>query len=107
LNLHTQTAPKDAILLLRPQAQRLILLDLDEVIIDARYLLENESVRSGCTLEMTAHKVCVGESLIVDDVHKIKNVALVSHQPSSVAPLWTFHVVFNLRRISEANLVIL
>jgi hypothetical protein len=90
LNLHTQNAPKDAILLLRPQAQRLILLDLDEVIIDARYLLENENVHSSCTLEMTAHKVCVGESLIVDDVHKIKSVSLASHQPSSVVPSLDF-----------------
>jgi hypothetical protein len=37
-------SPKSRFLLIRPQAKCLILLDLDEVIIDARYLLENEEV---------------------------------------------------------------
>jgi hypothetical protein len=40
----------------------MILLDTDEVIIDARYLLENESISPGCTIDMTALRVFVGES---------------------------------------------
>jgi hypothetical protein len=65
-------------------------LDLDEVVIDARYLLENENVLTGCTLEMTAHKVCVGDSLNVGDVHKIQNASVDSPPPSSVAPSLDF-----------------
>jgi hypothetical protein len=40
----------------------MILLDSDEVIIDARYLLENENITPGCTIDMTALRVFVGES---------------------------------------------
>jgi hypothetical protein len=45
--LHPGFPPQAAILLLRPQDKRLILLNLDEVIIEARYLLENEEVLPG------------------------------------------------------------
>jgi hypothetical protein len=61
-------SPKSGFLLLRPQAKRLILLDLDEVIIDARYLLENEEVQSGSKIEMTSHIVSVGVCLLEGDV---------------------------------------
>jgi hypothetical protein len=55
-------------LLLRPQAKRMILLNSDEVIIDARYLLENEEIVPGCTIEMTMLKVLVGESITSSDL---------------------------------------
>jgi hypothetical protein len=61
-------SPKPAILLIRPQAKRLILLNLEEVIIDARYLLENEEVLPGSTFEMTSLMVPVGSCLIDVDV---------------------------------------
>jgi hypothetical protein len=49
-------------LLLRPKAKRMILLDSDEVIIDAKYLLENETISPRCTIDMTALQLFVGES---------------------------------------------
>jgi hypothetical protein len=67
-------------------------LNLEEVIIDARYLLENEEVLPGCTLEMTAHKVSVGASMNVIDVIATKDEVStdVSLDHSSVAPSLDF-----------------
>jgi hypothetical protein len=65
-------------------------LNLDEVIIDTRYLLEKEEVLTGCTLEMTAHKVCLGDSPNVGDVSKIQASSVVSPPLSSVAPSLDF-----------------
>jgi hypothetical protein len=68
LGAFSGVSPKPGFLLLRPQAKRLILLDLDEVIIDARYLLENEEVQAGSKIKMTSHIVSVGDCLLEGDV---------------------------------------
>jgi hypothetical protein len=60
------------------------------VIIDAWYLLENEDVLPGITLEMTAHKVSVGVRLNIDDVAAIQekiSSELSLPQPSSAPSL--------------------
>jgi hypothetical protein len=49
-----------ATLLLRPLANRLVLLDGDGTLIDARFLLEGELIYSGVAFEMPVHKVIVG-----------------------------------------------
>jgi hypothetical protein len=79
VGLHSDFSPKPAILLLRPQAKRLILLNLEEVIINVWYLLENEEVCPGITIEMTTHIVTVGSSLLDGDVAS-------SHEKTVIEP---------------------
>jgi hypothetical protein len=50
-------------LLLRPLAKRLVLLDEQDVLIDARFLLEEESISPGLHIELPVHKVIVGEQI--------------------------------------------
>jgi hypothetical protein len=50
-------------LILRPLAQRLVLLDNDELLIDARFLLENESISKGSQIELPVHKVIIGDQI--------------------------------------------
>jgi hypothetical protein len=57
-----------AFLLLRPHAKRLVLLDTDEQILDARFLLENERVHSGLIMDLQSHTVVVGERIISDSL---------------------------------------
>jgi hypothetical protein len=80
LGAFPRVSPKFGFLLLRPQEKRLILLNLEEVIIDARYLLENEEVQTGSKIEMTAHIFSVGICLLEGDVTPpIVQVAPVHH----------------------------
>jgi hypothetical protein len=84
---HSDFSPKPAILLLRPQAKRQILLNLEEVIINVRYLLENEEVHPGITVEMIAHMVTMGSSLLDGDVASSHEKAVIEppnlQQPSA------------------------
>jgi hypothetical protein len=57
-----------AFLILRPQARRLVLLDMQEEVLDARFLLENERVHPGLILDLKSHTVSVGERIIVDSL---------------------------------------
>jgi hypothetical protein len=50
-------------LLLRPLAQRLVLLNNEEILIDARFLLENESITKGNQIELLVHKVIIGDQI--------------------------------------------
>jgi hypothetical protein len=50
-------------LILRPLAQCLVLLDNDEILIDARFLLENESITKGSQIELPVHKVIIGDQI--------------------------------------------
>jgi hypothetical protein len=44
-------------------AKRLVLLDDDGTLIDARFLLEGELIDSGVAFEMPVHKVIVGKKM--------------------------------------------
>jgi hypothetical protein len=61
---------RHAVLLLRPIAKRLVLLDKDEVVIDARFLLEGEIISAGISIDMLVHKVTVGQK--IDDMIYVK-----------------------------------
>jgi hypothetical protein len=54
--------------MLRPQAKRLVLLDMQEDVLDARFLLENEKIHSGLILNLKSHTVVVGERIISDSL---------------------------------------
>jgi hypothetical protein len=54
------TPNRPTFLILRRSAKRMILLDHEEVLIDARFLLEDEVIKPGLSLEMPVHKVIVG-----------------------------------------------
>jgi hypothetical protein len=62
-----------AVLLLRPIAKRLVLLDRDEVVIDARFLLEGEIISARISIEMPVHKVTVGQK--IDNMIYVKKPA--------------------------------
>jgi hypothetical protein len=67
-------------------------LNLEEVIINVRYLLENEEVCPGITVEMIAHMVTVGSSLLDGDVassHE-KSVIEAPNLQQSSAPSLNF-----------------
>jgi hypothetical protein len=72
-----------AFLILRPQAKRLVLLDMKEEVLDARFLLENERVHSGLIIDLKSHAVLVGERIISDSlvqgVHLLKSSNNYSH----------------------------
>jgi hypothetical protein len=57
-----------AFLILRPHAKRLVLLNTDEQVLDARFLLENERVHSGLILDLQSHTLVVGERIISDSL---------------------------------------
>jgi hypothetical protein len=71
------SSQRSAVLLLRPIAKRLVLFDQDEVLIDARFLLEGEQVSTGVAIEMPVHKVIVG-NLIEDKVRQNQKSSLDS-----------------------------
>jgi hypothetical protein len=54
---------RNGFLILRPLAKRLVLLDEQDVLIDARFLLEEESISPGLHIELPVHKVIVGEQI--------------------------------------------
>jgi hypothetical protein len=58
------SSSSQAFLLLRPQAKRLVLLDMQEEVLDAIFLLENEKIHSGLILDLKSHTVVVGERII-------------------------------------------
>jgi hypothetical protein len=64
---------RPAFLILRRSAKRMILLDHEEVIIDARFLLENEEIKPGFTLDMPVHKVVVGSEISESKTPKVSS----------------------------------
>jgi hypothetical protein len=72
-----------AFLILRPQAKRLVLLDMKEEVLDARFLLENEKVNSGLIIDLKCHTVLVGGRIISDSldqgVHLLKSSSISSN----------------------------
>jgi hypothetical protein len=54
---------RSGFLILRPLAQRLVLLNNEEILIDARFLLENESISKGNQIELPVHKVIIGDQI--------------------------------------------
>jgi hypothetical protein len=64
---------KSAFLILKPNAKRLVLLDSKEQVLDARFLLLNEKVCSGTSLDMQVFSVLIGERISSDSIdHGIK-----------------------------------
>jgi hypothetical protein len=61
---------RSAFLILKPHAQRLVLLDSKEQVIDARFLLINEKVRTGVILDLKVCTVLVGERIISDSIEQ-------------------------------------
>jgi hypothetical protein len=59
---------KSAFLILKPNAKRLVLLDAKEQVLDARFLLLNEKVCSGLSLDMQVFSVLVGERISSDSI---------------------------------------
>ena len=55
--------PLDAFLLLRRKAKRLVHLDSEEVVLDARNLLEGEFVSVGATIEISYHTIKIEERI--------------------------------------------
>ena len=51
---------------LRPEAKRLVLQTLDEIIIDAHFLKENEVICPGSRVDFAAHRVFVGDHVPQD-----------------------------------------
>jgi hypothetical protein len=66
--IHDGSRSFQAFLILRPKAKRLVLLDMQEEVLDARFLLENEKVHSGLILDLKFHTVAVGERIIADSL---------------------------------------
>jgi hypothetical protein len=54
---------RSGFLLLRPLAQRLVFFNNEEILIDARFLLENESITKGSQIELPVHKVLIGDQI--------------------------------------------
>ena len=75
--------PKSAFRILRPEARRLVLLDREEVVLYARYLLQDEEVCSGYSIDMPVHKVLIGDQILSkDQVQADKDI--ISVEPSSL-----------------------
>jgi hypothetical protein len=68
-------------LLLRPLAKRIVLLDQEEVLIDARFPLEGETISKGVNIELPVHHVRVGDLLSSSKLPSIdKNTIISSSQ---------------------------
>jgi hypothetical protein len=67
-SFHDGSRSIQAFLLLRPQAKRLVLIDMNEEVMDARFLLGDERVHSALILDLRSHTVVVGESFISDSL---------------------------------------
>jgi hypothetical protein len=59
---------KSAFLILKPNAKSLVLLDSKEQVLDARFLLLNETVCSGHTIDIQVFSVLVGERISSDSI---------------------------------------
>src|SRR3954467_11004617 len=71
--------PSKGFLMLFPSANRLVLLNHNEVIIDARYLIQGEVVASGVTIDVQVKRVIVGthilpKSSVMDNSLKSKKI---------------------------------
>jgi hypothetical protein len=75
------TPNRHAFLILGRSAKRMILLDHEEVLIDARFLLEDEVIKPGLSLEMPVHKVIVGSKITVSQASKVPSE---KSNPSSI-----------------------
>jgi hypothetical protein len=75
------TPNRPSFLILRRSAKRMILLDHEDVLIDARFLLENEVIKPGLSLEMPVHKVIVGSEI---SKSKASKVSSKKSNPSSI-----------------------
>jgi hypothetical protein len=75
---------RPAVLLLRPLAKRLVLFDKDDSLIDARYLLEDENVAPGVSIEMPVHKVIVGN--LIEEKTQPPQIKIPSSDSSAQVP---------------------
>jgi hypothetical protein len=75
------TPNRPAFLILKRSAKRMILLDHEEVLIDARFLLEDEVIKTRLSLEMPVHKVIVGPEI---SESKSSKVPPEKSNPSSI-----------------------
>jgi hypothetical protein len=57
-----------AFLILKPHAKRIVLLDSKEQVLDARFLLINERIRTGQFLDLKVFTVLVGERIVSDSI---------------------------------------
>jgi hypothetical protein len=85
------TPNRPAFLILRRSAKRMILLDHEEVLIDARFLLEDEVIKPGLSLEMPVHKVIVGSEI---PASKSSKVSTEKSNPPSIINSFT-HLSLN------------
>jgi hypothetical protein len=58
------SAERPGFLLLRPLAKRIVLLNQEEVLIDAHFLLEGETISNGVKIELPIHRVRVGDLIL-------------------------------------------
>jgi hypothetical protein len=57
-----------AFLILKPHAKRIVLLDSKEQVLDARFLLINERIKTGQFLDLKIFSVLVGERIVSDSI---------------------------------------
>jgi hypothetical protein len=99
-----------ATLLLRPLAKRLVLLDGDGTLIDARFLLEGEHIDSRVAFEMPVHKVIVGKKLKISSspsmISKFKWSKIKQLQPRYLILPSTLIEEQNLNLTSKRSLAI-
>jgi hypothetical protein len=88
----TLTSDKGSILL-NVEAKHVVLLDVDEEVVDARYLKEGESINSGLVFYFACHKVDIGERILQPDAC-IKDEFIVTPSqvmsPQVMSILWGF-----------------
>jgi hypothetical protein len=51
-------------MLLNAEAKHALLLDVDEEVVDARYLKEGESINPGSVFYLACHKIDIGERIL-------------------------------------------
>ena len=79
-------APRVVFLLLRTQAHRLVLIDHEETVLDARYLLEGESIKEGISIDLSTFRVTVGERIFSDKIHQVIQDTASQQIPTSKVP---------------------
>jgi hypothetical protein len=77
-----------AVLLLRPIAKILVLLDKDEVVIDARFLLEGEIISARISIDIPVHKVTAGQK--INDINYVKKQTQVASNQVPAPPSLDF-----------------